>query len=224
VLIDQYRRRAALKRSALFRHELEPLPRPMRIVDLGGSEQMWQRWQFTERDGIEVVLANHHLYDTSHRDEAHVLPFVSDWTVDVRALTASDLSAFDLIFSNSMIEHLPSRSDQEALAHRIAESGRPYFIQIPNKHCVVDPHFPHPLAMFFACWPRSLQAQVLARHPLGSARVPTTVPKALQALEDTYHPLSRKDLAALFPQAHILTEWNLGLPMSLVAIGGRALH
>jgi hypothetical protein len=216
--IEGVRGRAAQRRSALLRSTLATLPRPVRIIDLGGSGDMWRRWGVVEADGLRIVLANTHRLDPTHRDEAPPGDFVTSIVADVRHFAPADFAAYDLVFSNSMLEHLPSREDQARLAQRIAASGKPYFIQVPNKRCIVDPHFPHPLAAFFALWPRAMQVQVLQWHRLGARSRAYSREEALLRV-GSYHPLARGELAALFPQARIVTEWNLGLPMSLVAIG-----
>ena len=216
--IGAVRVRAAHKRSTLFRRHIEALPRPLRIIDLGGSAAMWKRWGVTEADGVQVVLANNHRRDTTHRKEALPGRFMDTWSVDVLELTAETFVSYDLVFSNSMLEHLPTQDAQARLAAAIMASGKPYFIQVPNKHCIVDPHFPHPLAAFFAMWPRRLQVWAHHRHALGSSGRAATMSASRKAIE-SYHPLARGDLQALFPSARVVTEWNLGLPMSLVAIG-----
>jgi hypothetical protein len=218
VSIDRIRARAARNRSALFRRWIAGMPRPLRVIDLGGAAQMWRRWGITEEDGLQIVLANTHRLDPTHRGEASPGAFVSSIEIDVLDLEPSAYADYDVVFSNSMVEHLPSRDAQARLAARIVASGKPYFIQVPNKHCIVDPHFPHPFAAFFASWPPALQMRAIQWHPLGTRRRATSRDEAVRRIE-TYHPLAKRDLAALFPQARIETEWNLGLPMSLIAIG-----
>jgi hypothetical protein len=216
-IIGAVRARAARNRSSLFRRFIAGMPRPLRIIDLGGSAQMWARWGMTGADGLQVVLANDHRVDTTHRSEALPGHFISSWAVDVLELLPSSYADFDVVFSNSMFEHLPSPEAQARLAAAVIASGKPYFVQVPNRRCIVDPHFPHPLAAFFALWPRGLQAWALHRHALGgSGRARSRA--AAKAAIDTYHPLSRHELGRLFPGAHVRTEWNLGLPMSLVAM------
>jgi hypothetical protein len=215
--IGAVRERAARKRSTLFRRHIEALPRPLRIIDLGGSAQMWKRWGVTEDDGLHIVLANDHRRDTTHRSEPLAGQFMDTWSVDVLQLPAQTFARYDLVFSNSMLEHLPTPASQARLAAAIMASGKPYFIQVPNKHCIVDPHFPHPLAAYFALWPRPLQAWAHARHALGSSGRAGSLAAARAAIE-SYHPLARHELAALFPSARVVTEWNLGLPMSIVAM------
>ena len=216
-LIGAVRARAARHRSTLFRRHVEALGRPLRILDLGGSVQMWTRWGVTEADGLHIVLANDHRTDTTHRSEPLPGRFMNAWSVNALELSPDVFSHYDLVFSNSMLEHLPSPAAQARLAAAIMASGKPYFIQVPNKRCIVDPHFPHPLAAYFALWPRRLQVWAHAHHALGSSGRAGSMAAAHAAIA-TYHPLTRRELAALFPDGRVVTEWNLGLPMSLVAM------
>jgi hypothetical protein len=138
------RRNAARERSRMFRGFVASLRRPVRILDLGGTAEMWSRWQVTAADGFAITLLNHHRYDPTQRQATVTQPFIHDCRGDALRLSASDLAAFDVVFSNSMLEHLPSPADQAALARFIAATGLPYFIQVPNKYSPVDPHFPAP--------------------------------------------------------------------------------
>lgn len=214
--IGAVRARAAQGRSTRFRRYIAGMRRPLRIIDLGGSARMWTRWGVTAADGLQIVLANDHRMDTTYRAEPLPGRFISHWAIDVLDLLPSSYDDFDLVFSNSMMEHLPSRDAQGQLARTIAQSGKPYFIQVPNRRCIVDPHFPHPMAAFFALWPPAMQVWALQRHSLGAAGRVRSVEAAAQAIAH-YHPLSKPQLQALFPDARVETEWSLGLPMSLVA-------
>jgi hypothetical protein len=215
-LIASIRQRAAAKRSRLFRDFVLHHSRPVRVLDLGGTSEMWRRWGVTEADGFEVTLLNHHRIDGTHRHAPLSQRFVRELRADALTLSPSLLAGYDLIFSNSMLEHLPLREDQETLAGLIVGSGLPYFIQVPNKLSPVDPHFPHPFVPFFAIFPRELQARLLTLSELGSgSRAATLADARLQFA--TYHPLGHADLRRLFPSATLRTQWLLGLPMSIIA-------
>jgi hypothetical protein len=216
MFINRIRQRAASNRSALLRQFIAKLPRPIRVVDLGGGADMWQRWGFTERDGLKITLVNHHEDDVTHRLPLDSVLFISERILDAREIRSADLRHFDLVFSNSMLEHLPTRADQTELARKIVQCGRPYFVQVPNKYSLIDPHFPHPAVPFFATYPRELQARLLSLHKFGSgSRSPTVAAARLRF--SLYLPLGRSDMRRLFPNAEIVTERSLGIPMSLVA-------
>ena len=192
------------------------MPRPLRVVDLGGGAAMWRRWGITAADDLKITLVNPHESDTTGRVTLDGLPFINEREADATELTPEDLRAFDLVFSNSMFEHLSSREQQVRLARTIIDSGRPYFVQVPNKASPVDPHFPHPAVPFFAMYPREIQARLLTLHGFGGGRRARSIEDAYDRLGH-YFPLGRTDVRRLFPTAQIQTERNLGLPMSLVA-------
>lgn len=178
---------------------------------------MWARWGVTEADGLQVTLVNNHHIDKSHQGELMPGSFISDRKMDVMTLSGEELASFDVIFSNSMLEHLSSRVDQVRLAASITSCGRSYFVQVPNKNCIVDPHFPHPLAPFFAAWPKPLQARMLTLHRLGSGSRCANVEEALRRL-NFYTPLNRQHLSRLFPGAKMVTERSFGIPLSLLVM------
>jgi hypothetical protein len=136
---------------------------------------------------------------------------------DVLTLSAADFARFDVIFSNSLIEHLPGRHLQQRLARAIIDSKRPYFMQTPNKRSPVDPHFPRPYVPFFAAYPRSLQARLLSWSALGSGSAAPSYQAALERLSN-YYPLTKRDIRNLFPQAQVVMERPLGVPMSIIAM------
>jgi len=212
----KYRAAAALRRASRFIRFIDQIPRPVRIVDLGGAAEMWRRWGVTDAHQLRVTLINNHQIDTSHLNEALPGRFVDERRQDVLDLTEADLAEFDVVFSNSMLEHLSSRAEQTRLASVIAGSGRPFFIQVPNKNCIVDPHYPHPFAPFFAVLPKAVQARMLTLHALGSGTRAANMQDALRRVQ-FYTPIGRRDLARLFPGSTIDTERLMGLPLSLIA-------
>lgn len=150
--LREIRIQAARRRARLFRRFIEGMPRPLRILVLGGAFEMWQRWGITDADRLEIVLMNNHAYDVAHSGKAPFARFVTERIGDVREL-----------------------------------------------------RFPHPLAPFFAVWPRRLQAGALSLHRLGSAARSASATEARNRLAN-YAPLARGDLQAMFPQARIVTE------------------
>lgn len=213
-LLRQYTRSRRLR---LFKRFLAHARGPLRIVDLGGTVRFWEDWGLRADDPVDVTLVNNHLVDKTHMDDPIRLPNIHRVCADVLTLTPEEFAKYDLIFSNSLIEHLPGRAAQEKLAAAILASGRPYFIQTPNKRSPLDPHFPRLYVPFFATYPRSLQARLLTWSALGSGSAAPSYEAALTRLEH-YHPLTVHDVQQLFPQARVMVERPLGVPMSVVAI------
>lgn len=101
--------------------------------------------------------------------------------------------AIDVIFSNSVIEHIP---DQQAFAREIQRVGKAYFVQTPNKGFPMDSHY---LIPFFQFLPIALQRFVYERIGGGWWR-------KQQRIYEPIHYLSECRLRQLFPDSEIAHE------------------
>jgi hypothetical protein len=194
----------------------------VKLVDLGGTVAFWKNWGLAKYPSLEVTLVNDHHQDKCHENDELTLPNIRRLRADVLTLSAADLAEYDVIFSNSLIEHLPGRQCQRQLAQAIIDSGRPYFLQTPNRRAVLDPHFPRPYVPFFATYPRPLQARLLSWSALGSGSASPSYEAALTRLQN-YHPLTTQGVRELFPGARIVMERPLGVPMSIIAMSGQRI-
>lgn len=178
--------------------------------------RFWEQWGVTAADGLEITLVNHHLIDRTNVGVSNPFTFIRDRFADATLLSAADLREYDLIFSNSFLEHLPEREQQVAMTRKILESGRWYFIQVPNKFSPIDPHFPRPYVPFFALYPKELQARLWSLSALGSESKADSIEAARLGLR-YYNPLGWRDMRRLLPDAELRVERPLGVPMSILA-------
>src|SRR5581483_4637968 len=56
--------------------------------------------------------------------------------------------SFDIVISNSVIEHLGEWPQQKVFAEEIRRVGRSYWVQTPNRKFFIEPHFLAPLIHF----------------------------------------------------------------------------
>jgi 2-polyprenyl-3-methyl-5-hydroxy-6-metoxy-1,4-benzoquinol methylase len=112
---------------------------------------------------------------------------------------------FPVVYSNSVIEHVPKEL-QQAFADEIRRVGGRYFVQTPNRWFPIEPHYQFP---FFHFLPRRLQRSLNRRFTLGWQ------PKG--HWEDITL-LSARQLRKLFPDAEIHRERLFGLSKSLMAV------
>lgn len=203
-LAAQFRR----KRFRLFEELVAPLPRPLRILDVGGTEEFWTQMNFLGRPGTEITLLN--ITPPEHPGA------LSRLTGDARRMDFLDDGTFDVVFSNSVIEHVGSWDDQRAMAAEIARVGRRYFVQTPNRGFPIEPHFLLPGFQFL---PRAAQRGLVRRFALGwYPAIPD--PAEADRFLDTFRLLSSREFRELFPGAAIHRERFLGLTKSFIAIGG----
>ncbi|MEO8016479.1 MAG: class I SAM-dependent methyltransferase [Pseudomonadota bacterium] len=214
--LRRYTREQRLKR---FNEFMKGTAGQIRLIDLGGTVKFWENWGLADQPLLNVTLVNNHDRDKCHENDPIALPNIRRLRADVLTLSPEDFAQYDVIFSNSLIEHLPGRQLQRQLARAIIDSGRPYFLQTPNKRSPVDPHFPRPYVPFFAAYPRPLQARLLSWSALGSGSASPSYGAALRRLHN-YFPLNAGEVRELFPQAQIVMERTLGIPMSIIAISG----
>lgn len=196
------------KRAAFFEHLIETLEKPIRILDVGGTENYWQLTGLSDIDGVKIVLMNMNVLPAK-------LPNFVSVVGDARKLCYPDQS-FDVVFSNSVIEHVGGFLDQAHMAEEIRRVGRGYFIQTPNKYFPLEPHFLFPLFQFL---PISLRVWLMVNFDLGWFSKTKDRIKARQIVK-SIQLLGRSEFARLFPEASLYEEKFFGLTKSLIVYGG----
>ena len=93
-----------------------------RVLDIGGTAYNWTL--LAERPRLTLL----NMPRASEVNEQGV-----DWVAaDGCALPFGDAS-FDVVFSNSVIEHLGSPERQRQFASEVARVGKKYYVQTPNR-------------------------------------------------------------------------------------------
>ena len=206
---DSLANRLRRKRMRVFWDLVDRLPTPVRVLDVGGTVDFWRQMGLGERDGIEVLVLN-----VSAQDAAG--PQLRSVTGDARDLSAFEDDSFDVVFSNSVIEHLETRHNQELMASEVRRVGRRYFVQTPNRYFLLEPHFLFPGFQFL---PVGGRVALVRRFPLGhhdAIRDPVAARSAVTEIR----LLASRELRELFPGAELFRERILGMTKSLIAYGG----
>ena len=134
---------------------------------------------------------------------------------DARDMSMFAEGEFDIVFSNSVIEHVGSFSDQAAMAREVQRVGRRFFVQTPNRYFPIEPHFLFPGFQFL---PLTTRAWLHCRFDLGWMRRAESAEAAMTEVKQL-RLLSRAELQKLFPHASIHVERFAGIPKSFVAYG-----
>jgi Methyltransferase domain len=209
-MADQFRQR----RFALFRSLLDTLPlaadgRQLRILDVGGTPSFWERMGFAVSPQIEIVLLNLTDQDVAHEHMRAVAGNAADMSMFADG-------EFDVVLSNSVIEHLPSLELQRRMALEIRRVGRRHWVQTPNRRFPLEPHFLFP---FFQHLPVPARVALLRRIDLGwYPRQPD--PELARADVTSVRLMTYRELRDQFPGSRIVRERAFGLVKSFVVIGG----
>ena len=198
------------QRFAFFLSLLENVRRPLTILDVGGTQQFWDMMGRDRLPGARITLLNVAAQPVTGEGFESVAG-------DARDLSRFETSSFDVVFSNSVIEHLgPRFADQQRMADEIKRVGNRYFVQTPNRHFPLEPHF---LVPGFQFMPLALRVWLVSHFNVGW--YPRIHDKAKARAEvESVSLLTERDLRRLFPQAQIYRERLLGLTKSFVAYDG----
>ncbi len=132
---------------------------------------------------------------------------------DGRQLPFGD-HAFDVVYCNSVIEHLPDQKSRAALAGEIARVGRGYSVQTPNRWFPIEAHTLTPGFQFL---PRNWQARLVRNFTVwGWLQRPDR--DEARGFVESIHLLSETDLRLAFPGASIERERFLGMTKSITAV------
>lgn len=178
-----------------------------RILDVGGSPEIWSYSK--ARPQLTIVNIPSALGAQSQG--------ISLVGADGRMLPFSD-HAFDIVFSNSVIEHVGTREDQQQFAREVARVGKNYWIQTPNRRFPIEHHVMLPAVHFM---PKSWQGAVVERFTGWEHMVRPSPDQRKFYLHHYLYELNlldSRDMKSLFPGATLVKERFLGLAKSLIAI------
>jgi hypothetical protein len=197
------------RRFDLFLSLLGTLKGHIEVLDIGGTQKFWDLMLAKDSPDITVTLLNvEHQPVSSPR-------FVSA-VGDARSLPQFADGSFDVVFSNSVIEHIGDYANQRRMADEIKRVGQRYFVQTPNKRFPLEPHF---LVPWFQYLPVSVRVLLINNFDVGWYKRIRDIATARDEIE-SIQLLTRKKFTALFPEAGIHEEKLAMLTKSFVAIGG----
>lgn len=128
-LFERLSARSRAAKLALLRRLVGDNQAP-RVLDLGGQVESAGPLLAMLPPGARVTLVNLMPAQVA-RVQASGLPLRA-LVADARALPFPD-GAFDLVYSNAVIEHLVTASNQRSMAGEIQRVGRTWFVTTPNR-------------------------------------------------------------------------------------------
>ncbi|MBQ7151475.1 MAG: class I SAM-dependent methyltransferase [Synergistaceae bacterium] len=178
---------------------------PVTVLDVGGTWNFWEAMHFNALNLCDITLLNLNEIKIPERF-TNIKSVVGD---------ATDLSqyadnAFDLVFSNSVIEHVGKEPAQKKMADEVLRVGKHLYLQTPNKNFPIEPHFIFPLFQFL---PLRVRAFLVSHFAIGWYKKAVSREEALR-VADSVDLLTKRRLQKFFPSAKIQKEKFLGLTKS----------
>ena len=181
------------------------------VLDVGGRPFLWDLLRYHYRvKPKQLVLLN-----TPSENTIAPSPDYTVKIADGRHLPYPDKS-FDLVFSNSVIEHVGDLEDMARFAKECTRVGKEVYIQTPNRWFPLEAHFG---AAFVHWLPRAWYQRLsfLSMRYLCAFNNPVEKDYFQQEF-DTTRLLSGRQLRELFPQQTIASEKVLGLSKSFIVM------
>lgn len=170
-----------------------------RIIDLGGQAGFWAQIDIP----LDITIVNlPGTLGSVPPASPHRFTMIEG---DACGLDHPD-DAFDLAFSNSVIEHVGGPDRQAAMAREARRLAPRYWVQTPSIWFPVEAHTAMPFWWFY---PASLQQLFIRRWR-------RTLPAWCEMVEGTT-VISRADMHRMFPDATLWTERFAAVPKSYVA-------
>jgi hypothetical protein len=180
-----------------------------RVLDLGGTAGAWERAPIQPRELVLVNLPN--TADLPVVPRLEPKQTVGDAT-DPGLLLGEK---FDLVYSNSVIEHVGGAQKRQDFANNVARLAPRCWIQTPYRWFPIEPHWLFPGLHLL---PLASRLAIARRWPMGYidnyAGDREKVLAELLAVE----LLTATEYRHLFPNATIKYERLGGLPKSLIAV------
>lgn len=204
--VNQFRQ----KRFELLKNGIEKLIQKdhFKILDIGGDIQYWKNigWQ---HPACKIHLLN--LYE-SKVPENETQQFSS--SVGNGLSLEYKKGEVDLIFSNSVIEHVGSYANQQIFANEVRRVSDKYIVQTPSIWFPLEPHSLIPLFQFL---PHPIRALLIMTFNINYFPKAKTYKEAIKVSHSTLM-FTHKRFKQLFPEAEIQVERFLGIPKSYTAI------
>lgn len=193
-------------RAKRWQHLLNTFPdlSEMRVIDLGGTPHSWR---LAPVKPCSVTTINLHEF---HSDDKRIEAVKGD-ACELPAIFRSE--KFDLVYSNSLVEHVGGHANRLRLADSIHSLADRHWVQTPYRYFPIEPHWVFP---GFQWLPYEVRVQISLRWHAG--HVKTHSRTDAESLVDEIELIGISQMRNYFPNSTIWYERFLGLVKSLVAI------
>ena len=185
--------------------EAIPIASHSTILDIGGTPFIWT--DFTPRPKITLCNQDQQIAESA---DAVDMAWIS---ADGCHLPLADQS-FEIVFSNSTIEHVGSWERQQQFAAEARRVGKSLWVQTPAKEFFIEPHLLTPWVHFFSRnWQKKWLRWLCLRSWLEGWNQ-----SDVDEFLDEVRLISAEEMQLLFPDCLIYRERWLGSTKSYIAI------
>lgn len=174
----------------------------MDVLDLGGTADSWRAAGLRAKS---LTLVN--LDPFAEAEEPWMHTIQGDACI-------GGFGKFDLVFSNSLLEHLGGHAKRQQFADVVRESAPAWWVQTPYRYFPVEPHWVFPWFQFL---PFRARTALTRRWDLGHMPARNDPAEAAE-LVASVELISATEMRSYFPESEIWFERFAGLPKSLVAV------
>ncbi len=173
-----------------------------------------ETWRRAPIRPASVTVLN--LYEPGVSNEPWLRPILGDACLARQDLARSSaLTSYDLVFSNSLLEHVGGHAKRIALSSEVHALAPRHWVQTPYRYFPIEPHWLFPGFQFL---PIAARTTVAAKWPLAHT-LPTCREDAMSAVQWT-ELVGIAELRAYFPDSVIHREKAGGVIKSLMAVLG----
>ncbi len=190
------------KRFHFFFNKIESLSKPVSILDLGGKINFWENRGLSGNKNFQITIINLTLETSPYSN-------IETKIGNVLELKNFKNNSFDIVFSNSVIEHLYTFENQKKMAKEVLRIGKKHIIQTPNKYFFIEPHYIIP---FFQFIPKKIQLKILTKTKI--SRLKKWDEKFAKQYVNEIRLMKQKELNEIFPNSNIYYEKFLGMTKS----------
>ncbi|VBA58123.1 hypothetical protein LAUMK191_04377 [Mycobacterium attenuatum] len=193
-------------RARRWQHFIDTFPSfaEMRVLDLGGTPESWRMAPVLPKSVTAVNL----LPQESSIDG--VVAIQGD-ACDLPSAVAGD--RFDLVYSNSLLEHVGGHARRQRLADHIRSLADRHWVQTPYRYFPIEPHWLFPGIQWL---PYEARVQISMHWNRGYIRTHTR--EEAQEQVDEIDLIGISQMRRYFPSSTIWYERFGGLIKSLVAV------
>lgn len=181
------------------------------ILDVGGRETYWMALplKFLKENEVRITILN--LPSDLAGDDSEIFTHAEG---DACEMGRYPNDSFDIVHSNSVIEHVGDWSRIKAFANETRRLAPRLFVQTPYFWFPIEPHF---IKLAHHWLPKSLRASMWMRFKMGERERADNIDEAMCQLDDEPYLLDMRMFKFLFPDCQIIRERILIFTKSMVA-------